>query len=87
MTDAPESLRPSSRVPWTRRPSTADAFDDVDCDRLMVFVPAIMSVGLLFSFATLVRDVFPLVRRAGPPPTNGYRGGFRRFGRRRRSHS
>ena len=58
MTGAPKTLRPSSRVPWLRRPSTADAFDDTDCDRLMVFVPAIMSVGLLFSFATIMRDVF-----------------------------
>lgn len=41
------------------RPPT-DPFEGVDDGALMVFVPAIMGVGLLFSVATLVRD---LIRR------------------------
>ena len=39
-----------------------DLFDQVDVNRLMVFVPAVMSVGLLFSAATIIRD---LLRRSG----------------------
>jgi membrane-associated phospholipid phosphatase len=36
--------------------------DQVDVNRLMIFVPAVMSVGLLFSAATVIRD---LLRRSG----------------------
>ncbi len=43
-------------MPWPPERVTEDAFDDLDVDRLMVFVPAIMSVGLVFSIATLLRD-------------------------------
>ena len=43
-----------------RAPS--DPTEGVDVDRLMVFVPAIMSIGLLFSLVTLLRD---LVRWTG----------------------
>lgn len=43
-----------------------DVFSGVDTDRLMVFVPAIMSVGLVFSVATIIRDAFRWSgRRAG----------------------
>ena len=45
-------------VPWPRRRVREDPFADVGVDRFMVFVPAIMSVGLLFSIATLLRDMF-----------------------------
>ena len=38
----------------------ADLLDDVGPDRFNVFVPAIMSVGLLFSLATVARDLFKL---------------------------
>ena len=41
----------------TPRAPSDDRWDDIDVNRLMVFVPAVMSVGLLFSIATLVRDV------------------------------
>ncbi len=34
-----------------------DPTEGIDVDRLMVFVPAIMSIGLLFSLATLLRDL------------------------------
>ncbi|MEO1060210.1 MAG: alkaline phosphatase D family protein [Actinomycetota bacterium] len=40
-----------------------DVFDDMGTDRFHVFVPAIMSVGLLFSLATVVRDLFKLRSR------------------------
>ena len=43
-------------------PADESLFDQVDVNRLMVFVPAVMSVGLLFSAATLIRD---LLRRSG----------------------
>lgn len=51
-------------VPWpppsrsARFGGSDDAFEGFDVDRPMVFVPAIMSVGLIFSVVTLVRDVF-----------------------------
>ncbi|MCP4221830.1 MAG: hypothetical protein GY773_00625, partial [Actinomycetia bacterium] len=50
--------RPGGSVPWPPERVTEDAFDEVDINRLMVFVPAIMSVGLIFSIATLLRDAF-----------------------------
>ncbi len=40
-----------------------DLFDDLGPDRYHVFVPAIMSVGLLFSLVTVVRDLFKLRSR------------------------
>ncbi len=45
-------------VPWPRGRRLDDPTDGSDIDRLQVFVPAIMSVGLVFSLATLVRDLF-----------------------------
>ena len=53
-------------LPWplpasARRPAD-ERFDAVD-DRLAVFVPAVMSVGLLFSLVTVARD---LLQRKGP---------------------
>ena len=45
-------------VPWTPARSAEDPVPEVDVDRLFVFVPAIMSVGLLFSLTTLLRDLF-----------------------------
>ncbi len=49
---------PDGTVPWPPGRVTEEPLDEVDVDRLMVFVPAIMSVGLAFSIATLVRDLF-----------------------------
>lgn len=43
-------------VPWPRRRRPVDPTDGFDEHALHVFVPAIMSVGLLFSIATLARD-------------------------------
>ena len=43
-------------LPWPPNRSEDDPLRDVDVDRFMVFVPAIMSVGLIFSLMTLVRD-------------------------------
>jgi membrane-associated phospholipid phosphatase len=58
---------PHAPVPWpatgsggpgrTRRGAAEELAEGVDVDRLQVFVPAIMSVGLLFSVATLIRDL------------------------------
>ncbi len=48
---------PNGTVPWPRSAKPTDPTDGVDIDRLQVFVPAIMSVGLVFSIATLVRDL------------------------------
>jgi len=45
-------------VPWPLARPVDDPTDGTDIDRLQVFVPAIMSVGLVFSLATLVRDLF-----------------------------
>jgi|GEM_PF-622565 len=45
-------------VPWPRSRPTEDPFDDLGGDRFMVFVPAIMSAGLVFSVVTLLRDLF-----------------------------
>ncbi len=56
------STRPSSPLPWRARRVPADPFDGAEPDRLMVFVPAIMSVGVVFSVATLIRDA---MQRAG----------------------
>jgi len=50
--------RPVQPVPWPDEPVSADPFEGVDADRLFVFVPAIMSIGLVFSVATLLRDGF-----------------------------
>jgi membrane-associated phospholipid phosphatase len=41
--------------------STRDPFDGIDGNDFMVFVPAIMSVGLVFTIVTLIRD---LLRRS-----------------------
>ncbi len=46
----------SAAVPWPVKRNTQDPFSGVDDGSFMVFVPAIMSVGLLFSVATLIRD-------------------------------
>ena len=43
-------------APWPPKPAGDDPFGDFERDQLMVFVPAIMSVGLIFSITTLVRD-------------------------------
>ncbi|MDH3678953.1 MAG: alkaline phosphatase D family protein [Acidimicrobiia bacterium] len=43
--------------PAGRPPASVEVLDDVDVNRLMVFVPAIMSVGLFFSLVVLVRDL------------------------------
>lgn len=43
-------------APWPPRRRASDPFSGVGDDSFMVFVPAIMSVGLVFSMATLVRD-------------------------------
>lgn len=56
------STRPSSPLPWRARRVPTDPFDGAEPDRLMVFVPAIMSVGVVFSVATLIRDA---MQRAG----------------------
>lgn len=53
--NSPERSRPES--PPTACAESDHPLDQVDVDRLMVFVPAIMSVGLLFSFATLLQDL------------------------------
>ncbi len=45
-------------VPWYLNRNAEDPFEDFDANRLMVFVPAIMSVGLVFSVVTLMRDLF-----------------------------
>ena len=45
-------------IPWVGKRNDDDPLGDIDADRLMVFVPAIMSVGLIFSIVTLLRDVF-----------------------------
>lgn len=50
--------RPTQPVPWPEERVSADPFDGADADRLFVFVPAIMSVGLVFSIVTLLRDGF-----------------------------
>lgn len=44
-------------VPVAPRQAPTDPFAGVDDGSLMVFVPAIMGVGLVFSVATLVRDL------------------------------
>jgi hypothetical protein len=43
-------------APWPRRRAPVDPVEGFDEHALHVFVPAIMSVGLLVSIATLVRD-------------------------------
>ena len=46
-------------IPWpTTERREEDPLGDFDIDRLMVFVPAIMSVGLIFSVVTLLREAF-----------------------------
>ncbi|MGH1491471.1 MAG: alkaline phosphatase D family protein [Acidimicrobiales bacterium] len=45
-------------VPWPPDRVTEDPTPQADVDRLMVFVPAIMSVGVIFSIVTLMRDLF-----------------------------
>jgi len=50
------TARPSALIPWRAKRVPADPFDGAEPDRLMVFVPAIMSVGVFFSLAMLVRD-------------------------------
>ncbi len=54
----PVADRPMASVPWPPARPADDPTTGADIDRLQVFVPAIMSVGLLFSLATLVRDLF-----------------------------
>lgn len=49
-------------VPWPPADRSEDPFEDIAPDRVMVFVPAIMSVGLVFSLTTLLRDA---LERAG----------------------
>ena len=48
----------TATFPWPRRGRPVDPFEDFDDDGFFVFVPAIMSVGLVFSVITLVRDAF-----------------------------
>ena len=55
MSDPARSTSGDSPLRWPRR-RTVDPFDGFDEHALHVFVPAIMSVGLLVSVATLVRD-------------------------------
>lgn len=50
------SERPPALVPSSRPRLVDDPFADFERDQLMVFVPAIMSVGLVFSVTTLLRD-------------------------------
>ncbi len=45
-------------LPWPPQRVVEDPTPQADIDRLMVFVPAIMSVGLIFSLVTLMRDLF-----------------------------
>lgn len=45
-------------IPWPPEPDLDAADPEVEPDGLMVFVPAIMSVGLVFSLVTLLRDAF-----------------------------
>jgi hypothetical protein len=45
-------------IPWPALSMTTRPEPEDDTDRLMVFVPAIMSVGLLFSLITILRDLF-----------------------------
>jgi hypothetical protein len=45
-------------VPWPHRSAVTTPDAEDNADRLMVFVPAIMSVGLLFSLLTVLRDLF-----------------------------
>ncbi len=45
-------------IPWPHQARPADPFRDFDDGGFFVFVPAIMSVGLVFSIITLVRDLF-----------------------------
>jgi len=45
-------------LPWPAEHEAPDLLEDVDGDGLMVFVPAIMSAGLVFSMVTLLRDLF-----------------------------
>ncbi len=45
-------------VPWPTRSTATTPDRHDDGDRLGVFVPAIMSVGLLFSLLTILRDLF-----------------------------
>ncbi len=53
---------PPTPLPWPSRPVAEDPFADVADDRMGVFVPAIMSVGLLFSLVTLARDAMVWTR-------------------------
>ncbi len=55
---APAGPAPQGSVPWPPADTPDDPALEVDIDRLMVFVPAIMSVGLVFSAVTLLRDLF-----------------------------
>ncbi len=45
-------------MPWPAPSMTTRPEPEDDTDCLMVFVPAIMSVGLLFSLITILRDLF-----------------------------
>jgi membrane-associated phospholipid phosphatase len=47
------------------RDRRADLFADADVDRLNVFVPAVMSAGLLFSLVTVARDALHRLRGNG----------------------
>ncbi len=50
--------RRSGSIPWPPDRAVEDPTPEADIDQLMVFVPAIMSVGLIFSLVTLMRDLF-----------------------------
>lgn len=53
-------------VPWPHGGSGHGAFEDMeslDADRMMVFVPAVMSVGLVMSAVALIRDSLQWTRR------------------------
>ncbi len=56
MTGSPRPSHLHRPIPWPSHRRPVDPFSGVDRDSLMVFVPAIMSVGVLFSIASLVRD-------------------------------
>lgn len=51
-----------SSLPWPSSPPPVDVFADIDDDQFYVFVPAIMSIGVLFSITTLFRDAVRWLR-------------------------
>jgi PhoD-like phosphatase len=51
-------------LPWPQGHPANDPFEDVDDDRTMVFVPALMSVGMVMSAVAVIRDSFQGTRRS-----------------------